>query len=192
MAIRRRSWLVPALGVALCMASPAAAQETYDVLIRGGRVLDGSGTPWFRADVALRGDRVAAVGDLSAARAATVIDASGLYVAPGFMDVHSHSGDGLANPALKDAKPLIAQGVTTVFVNPDGGGPVDLAAQRRRLEQGGVGGNCSPAPIKFNETVRGTLSAADCASGRPSSGGPSAADRYRFTATAGHQSPPER
>ena len=59
------------------------AQETYDVIIRNGKVFDGMGNPWFHADVALNGDRIAAVGDLSDARGLEEIDAEGLFVAPG-------------------------------------------------------------------------------------------------------------
>jgi N-acyl-D-aspartate/D-glutamate deacylase len=133
------------ISIALCAGpgSSLAAQESYDVLIRGGRVLDGSGNPWTRADVALRGDRVVAVGDLSGARAATEIDATGLYVAPGFIDAHSHAGGGLASEGLSHARPLLAQGVTTVFVNPDGGGPVDIEAQRESLLEHGLGVNAA-------------------------------------------------
>jgi N-acyl-D-amino-acid deacylase len=62
-------------------------------------------------------------------------------VTPGFLDVHSHAGEGLTRPDLRQAQPILAQGVTTVVINPDGGGPVDLAAQRLELEKGGVGPN---------------------------------------------------
>ena len=115
--------------------------ERFDVLIRGGRVMDGSGNPWMRADVGIRGDRIVAVGTLRGATAATVLQAEGLYVAPGFVDTHSHAGDALATSQLSSAKALVAQGITTVFVNPDGGGPVDLVAQRKSLEQHGLGVN---------------------------------------------------
>jgi N-acyl-D-amino-acid deacylase len=130
-----------ALALLGATAGGAHAQETYDVLIRGGRVLDGSGNPWFAADVGIRGDRIAAIGDLRSARATTVIDARGLYVTPGFIDTHSHSSGGLTTAATRSAQALLAQGLTTVFVNPDGGGPVDVAAQRQQLERGGVGVN---------------------------------------------------
>jgi N-acyl-D-amino-acid deacylase len=70
-----------------------------------------------------------------------VIDARGLYVAPGFIDPHSHAGEGLATTQLSNGDPLLAQGITTVFVNPDGGGPVDLSAQRGQLERTGTGPN---------------------------------------------------
>lgn len=124
---------------ALGFAAPAAAQ--YDILIRNGRVLDGTGNPWQAVDIAITGDRIAAVGRLTGATASTVIDARGLYVAPGFIDVHSHTGPGLADPELSHGRPQLAQGLTTVFVNPDGGGPVDLVDQRSRLLADGLGLN---------------------------------------------------
>jgi len=124
--------------------APGGAQDSYDVVIRSARVLDGTGNPWFHADVGLRGDRIAAVGALGGAQAGLVIDAAGLYVAPGFVDTHSHAGGGLATAALSSAQPLLAQGITTVFVNPDGGGPVDLAAQREALLRDGLGVNAAP------------------------------------------------
>ena len=125
------------------MPHAASAQE-YDVLIRGGRVLDGTGIPWVRADVAVRDDRIAAVGDLAGATAREVIDAAGLYVAPGFIDVHSHAGSGLTDDTLSAAEPLLAQGITTVVINPDGGGAVDLEKQRADLLEHGLGVNAAP------------------------------------------------
>lgn len=118
-----------------------AEVQQYDLLIRGGRVLDGSGNPWYYADVAVSGDRIVAVGRLGAAAARRVIDARGLYLAPGFIDPHSHAAEGLAIAELSGAEALLAQGVTTVVVNPDGGGPVDLAAQRQALLAHGLGVN---------------------------------------------------
>lgn len=119
----------------------AMGQERYDVILRNGFVMDGAGNPWFRADVAIRGDRIAAVGDLSGSTAETELDVTGLYVTPGFIDAHSHSGPGLATPGLSHARPLLAQGITTVFVNPDGGGSVDLVEQRGELLRDGLGVN---------------------------------------------------
>ncbi|HZD03766.1 MAG TPA: amidohydrolase family protein, partial [Longimicrobiales bacterium] len=131
------------MAVVLGLASlpGAAAAQQFDVILRGGRVLDGAGNPWFRADVGLRGDTIVAVGDLSEATAPTDLDVSGLYVAPGFIDTHSHAGGGLATPELSHARPLLAQGVTTILANPDGGGPIDLAAQRDSLLKDGLGVN---------------------------------------------------
>jgi N-acyl-D-amino-acid deacylase len=113
----------------------------FDVLIVNGRVLDGSGSAPTRADVGIRGDRIATVGELAGARATRTIDARGRIVAPGFIDVHSHAAESLTQPALRQAQPILAQGVTTIVVNPDGGGPTDLARQRAELENGGIGPN---------------------------------------------------
>ena len=120
----------------------AAQGASFDVLIRGGQVIDGSGRPPAAADVAVRGGRIAAVGALPGATARLVVDAKGRYVTPGFIDVHSHAGEGLAG-ALNHGQPVLAQGVTTVVVNPDGGGPVDIAKQRATYESRGIGPNAA-------------------------------------------------
>ncbi|UCC26653.1 MAG: D-aminoacylase [Gemmatimonadales bacterium] len=138
----------------LLVFQPAASQE-YDVIFRNGRVLDGEGNPWFRADVAISGGRIAAVGDLSGAVGARELDVRGLYVSPGFIDTHSHAGPGLATPGLSHAEPLLTQGITTVFVNPDGGGPVDLVAQRTALLRNGLGVNV--AQLVPHGSVRSTV-----------------------------------
>ena len=156
--VRRLGRTLVALILLTMLAAPAErglAQERYDVIIRNGRVLDGSGNPWRRADVALRGDRIAAVGALSNAQANREIDAAGLYVAPGFIDSHSHAAGRLASPEESDGQSLLAQGVTTVLVNPDGGGPVDLAGQREALLKHGLGVNV--AQLVPHGSVRGTV-----------------------------------
>ena len=132
--------LLSALSTATAWTA-VAQQPVFDVLIRNGRVLDGSGNPWTRLDVGIAGGRIAALGRLNRATARTVIDAADRLVTPGFIDVHSHAGEGLTRPELRQGRPILAQGVTTVVINPDGGGPVDLAAQRLELEKGGVGPN---------------------------------------------------
>ena len=119
-------------------------QERFDVLIINGRVLDGSGNPWMRANIGIRDDRIAAIGRLPGASATTVIDARSRTVAPGFIDVHSHALDALTRAELREARALLAQGVTTLVGNPDGGGPVDLKAQAAALEaDGGPGVNAA-------------------------------------------------
>jgi N-acyl-D-amino-acid deacylase len=83
----------------------------FDLILRGGRVLDGAGNPDFLADVAVEGGRIAAIGQLGQAEVAEVIDVTGLTVCPGFIDVHSHSD---ALPFPSDPLPAkILQGVTT-------------------------------------------------------------------------------
>lgn len=121
--------------------APPVPPPPFDLLIINGRLLDGTGNPWRKADVGITGGRVAAVGQLRGAQAARTIDAGGRIVAPGFIDVHSHAAEALTRDALRDARPLLAQGITTIIANPDGGGPVDLAAQRATLEAGGIGVN---------------------------------------------------
>jgi N-acyl-D-amino-acid deacylase len=106
----------------------------FDVVLLGGRVVDGTGSPWFRADVGVRGDRIAALGALAGADAARRLDVAGRVVAPGFVDAHVH-GDlaVLADPAQEAA---IRQGVTTYVLGQDGvamapASPGTLAYMRR-------------------------------------------------------------
>jgi gamma-glutamyltranspeptidase len=123
------------------LVSARPGRGAYDVIIRNGRVLDGTGNDWFRADVGLRGDRIAAVGNLSDDAAPTEIDATGLFVAPGFIDTHTHAGGGLTTEGLSHARPLLAQGITTILANPDGRSPLDLEEQRDRFLEHGLGVN---------------------------------------------------
>src|SRR5262249_32166567 len=101
------------LSTSAILTVESAQSLHFDVLIRNGRVMDGSGNPWLRADVGINGDRIAAIGHLAGATATRTIDARDHIVAPGFIDVHSHAAEGLRNPALHQAQPLLAQGVTT-------------------------------------------------------------------------------
>jgi N-acyl-D-aspartate/D-glutamate deacylase len=132
-------------GLLLAPSRGAGSQEppAYDILIRGGRLLDGTGNPWRRADVAIKDGRVVALGRLNDPPATVVLDASDLYVAPGFIDVHSHAAEGLGRPELAEARPILAQGVTTLVLNPDGGGPWPLSDQRLLYERQGIGPNAA-------------------------------------------------
>lgn len=93
------------------LAAGAAPEPVYNVILKNGRVVDGTGNPWFTADVAIRGDRIAAIGKLDPAQARRVIDASGLTVAPGFVDMLGQSEDSL----LIDNRSLskLSQGITS-------------------------------------------------------------------------------
>ena len=124
----------------LSACSPGDAPQ-FDVILRGGTLQGAGDAPGFVTDVALVGDRIAAMGNLADYEAGEILDVTGLHVAPGFIDVHSHAGSGLDTEDRSHGEPLLAQGITTVVVNPDGGGPVDLAEQRALLLEHGLGVN---------------------------------------------------
>lgn len=128
-------------GPARGITSEPAGGGPFDLVLRGGRVYDGTGVPWIRADIGIRDGQIVAVGDLSDASAAEVLELNDRYVAPGFIDTHSHAGGGLASADRSAGLPLLAQGITTVLVNPDGGGSTDLVQQRERLLEDGLGVN---------------------------------------------------
>ena len=138
----------------LVLAAPSAssAQEHFDLLIRGGRVIDGTGNPWFYADVGIRDGKIVAVGPLDGATADRTLDATGKVVSPGFIDLHSHAGDqrGGVSPrrSLSDrdvrsrsAPNLIAQGATTLVVNQDGRSPWPIRDQIQTYRDRGTGPN---------------------------------------------------
>ena len=91
--------LIISCALLLCaiLASLGAADAPYDILIRHGHIIDGAGNPWYAGDIAIRGDRIAAIGSLGSAQAKRVIDASGLVVSPGFIDMLGQSEYPLAD-----------------------------------------------------------------------------------------------
>lgn len=95
----------------ICGRSVHSEAPNFDLLIRNGKIVDGTGNPWRIGDVAITGDRIVAVGRISAGKAKREIDASGLVVAPGFIDMHSHSDHLLLEDGNAPSK--IRQGVTT-------------------------------------------------------------------------------
>ncbi len=99
---------------AVVVPAGAAEEEPYDLVIRNGRIVDGTGNPWYVGDVAIRGDRIVAVGRVPPAAARREIDAKGLVVAPGFIDMHSHSDYTLLEDG--DAQSKVRQGVTTEVI----------------------------------------------------------------------------
>src|SRR3954469_17721364 len=100
------------LAVLLFLASTAFAQQ-FDLVITNGHIVDGTGSPWYAGDVGIRGGRIAAIGPLTDATASTTVDAAGMVVAPGFIDMLGQSDFSiLVNPALPST---IFQGITTEF-----------------------------------------------------------------------------
>ena len=136
----------------LWLILPAAtlAAADYDVLIRDARVIDGAGNTWFRATVAVKDGRIAAVGALAGASATRVIDAHGHVVAPGFIDVHTHvEGNLERNPRADN---FLLDGVTTVVTGNCGSSELNLTAWFEKIEKLGLGLNV--ASLVGHNTVR--------------------------------------
>ena len=139
--------------VAACMGTraPERAPVVYDVLVAGGMIMDGTGVPRYQADVAITGDRIALVSrqPIARTRARRIIDATGLVVAPGFIDLHAHLDPLLRLP---DAESHVRQGVTTALGGPDGGGPWPFASYLDSAQSLGVGMNV--AFLAGHNTIR--------------------------------------
>ena len=118
--------ILTATGLAVSVLTAHARQQpAYDLILRNGRVLDGTGAPWVRADVGIRGDTIARIARTIDESATRVIDVAGAIVAPGFIDTHTHARRGLNQTPT--APNYVRQGVTTVIEGPDGSSPVPLA-----------------------------------------------------------------
>jgi N-acyl-D-amino-acid deacylase len=129
----------------LLVAASVQGGDSVDILVRRGTVYDGSGAPGRIADVGIRGDRITFVGDAAQARVAArrTIDATGLIVAPGFIDPHNHLLAGLpgTNENTRRAPSALMQGITTMTIGPDGRGPFDVARVMAESEKVGIGTN---------------------------------------------------
>jgi N-acyl-D-amino-acid deacylase len=143
-----RSWL-PLLLLLPTTAQAAPDAPHYDVIILGGTIQDGTGKPGFMGDVAVKGDRIARIGDLGGATADTVIDAKGQFVSPGFISVHSHA----IRDAVARSENMLRQGVTTEIINADGGysgiGGEEIVGQLGEFAKNGLAVNLG-AYVGFN------------------------------------------
>lgn len=116
----------------LLLAFPTACiqlSQPYDIIIKSGRIIDGTGNPWYRADLGIKGGKIVAVGRLEAHQAKRMINAEGLVVAPGFIDMHTHAERKMQE--IPSVGNYVRQGVTTV-----------------------VGGNCGGSPYPIGEFIR--------------------------------------
>ncbi len=148
--------------LAACAAAVASghAQPTpgpvIDLILRGGTVVDGTGGPRYAADIAIGRGYIVRMGDLSKTTAPVEVDVGGLFVAPGFINIHSH-----ATPeGLPRAENMLTQGVTTEIVNADGGGSPDLDGQLHRLRTAGLAVNVG-ANAGFNAIWAQVMGPAD-------------------------------
>ncbi len=142
-------------------AAPAlsAEVERWDLLIRRGMIVDGTGAAGYIGDVAVRGDRVVALSrtPLDVSRAKRIIEATGLVIAPGFIDLHAHLEPLLRLP---DAKSHVTQGVTLALGGPDGSGPFPLAAYLDTAQKSGLGMNVAYL-VGHNTVRRAVMGTAD-------------------------------
>jgi N-acyl-D-amino-acid deacylase len=112
----------------------------YDVVIKGGTVIDGSGSPGYRADIAISNSSIVKIGNIRESSGRMTVKAEGKYVVPGFIDIHTHC-DNLQNPEYKAALNYLTQGVTTVVTGNCGSGTYKVAEFFRKLEEQGIGVN---------------------------------------------------
>ena len=148
--LRMRRAAILSIIAPLLFAARAAIQAQgapADLLIRNGRVIDGTGAAARTADVAITGDRITFVGDASKLKitARRTIDARGLIVAPGFIDPHTHALEDLVSNDAKRRANLdyLMQGVTTVITGNDGGGPFEIARTLQKMKTDGIGSNAA-------------------------------------------------
>jgi N-acyl-D-amino-acid deacylase len=129
-----------ALTLLAALLAPAQKIEA-DVVLRGATLFDGSGRPGVVGDLAIKGDRIVGVGTFEVADKPRVLDCTGLYITPGFIDLHTHSDTQLQKEKTRGNLNYLTQGVTTVVTGNCGFGPVDVGAYFKTMEAGGVGTN---------------------------------------------------
>src|SRR5262249_37301728 len=118
-----------------------AAPVEADLVVRGATLYDGTGKPGVKGDLALKGDRIVGVGSFEVKGKPRTIDGTGLVVAPGFIDLHSHSDFPILAPATRANVNFLTQGVSTVVTGNCGAGPVDVGDYLRKIDAGRAGTN---------------------------------------------------
>jgi len=124
---------------AWCVSARVAGAAQADLLLQNGTIYDGSGGPALRGDVAVAGERIVAVGSFPAGEAERVVDCTGLVIAPGFIDLHTHSDRSIVEEATRDNLNYLTQGCTTVVTGNCGSGPEETAAYFETIERHGAG-----------------------------------------------------
>ncbi|HEB34413.1 MAG TPA: D-aminoacylase [Candidatus Aminicenantes bacterium] len=151
-----KRWLIIISAIAITMFSLAGCKSgEFDILIKNGTIVDGSGNPSFSGDIGITGDTIVEIGDLSGRTAAKVIDAKGLAVSPGFIDMHTHCDGGLGRPGANANLNYLIQGTTTVVTGNCGDGTFKVAETKEKWEKQGIGTNAAHL-VGFG-TVRGSV-----------------------------------
>lgn len=132
------------------IVSASTSDNTYDLVIQNGKIIDGTGNPWYYGDVAIKGKMIVKIGRIDAKKADRLIDAKGLIVVPGFIDVHTHCDRGITRVPTVDN--YILQGVTTVIGGNCGGHPFPLEKLFASIEEKGISLNF--ASLIGHNTIR--------------------------------------
>jgi N-acyl-D-amino-acid deacylase len=145
-----KKFIFISLLIVLSFGISLRAQETFDLVIKGGKVIDGCGNPWYRADIAIIGDRIVKIGYISPSNAGYVIDAADMIVSPGFIDIHTHCDRGLLDVPTADN--YLRQGVTTVIGGNCGGSQWPIGTFLNSLKKQGISLNF--ATLVGHNTIR--------------------------------------
>jgi N-acyl-D-amino-acid deacylase len=138
-------------------AQPPQTRQRYDLVIAGGQIVDGTGAPRRRADVGIKGGKIAAIGTIARLDAIEVIDAAGMIVAPGFIDVHTHADDIAETPRAEN---FVRMGVTTIVAGNCGSSALDISKALAAVDQAGVSINFATL-IGHNTVRRSVMGTAD-------------------------------
>ena len=122
--MKKKILAVSLITAVISLFTPVYTSEQYDYVIKNGKIVNGTGNPWFVADIGIKGDKIVKIGSLKTNKAGKIIDASGRIVCPGFIDIHSHAERQiLQDPSVHN---MITQGNTTIIGGNCGGSVLNL------------------------------------------------------------------
>jgi N-acyl-D-amino-acid deacylase len=151
---RKKPLLIVLAALCFCIVSRAQAPE-FDFVIAGGTLFDGTGAPGISADIGIKEGVIASIGTIAPSAGRRVIRAKGLFIAPGFIDIHTHGDSGIVSDQLKSAQNYITQGVTTLVTGNCGSGTYEVAQYFAKMRQQGAGVNI--IHLVGHGTVRGAI-----------------------------------
>jgi N-acyl-D-aspartate/D-glutamate deacylase len=139
----KRSLPLLLAAIILLTTNPFSFAQDLDLIIRGGSLIDGSGSAATRADIGIQGDRIIFVGSSAGRKSKREIDATGLIVTPGFIDPHTHTAEDLSDPKRSRNEAYLMQGVSTVATGNDGDSPTGIGVALAKWTQQGIGTNAA-------------------------------------------------